>query len=190
MMSARTAVFILAALASVSLVASTGGITAISADRGLGVAVVSDDDAYLEIDVRKTEEYVNRSFEVLRLEDQFSQDVDLEHISISGTNKVSLVAAPKEMDSHTDIRVKCTEAGGTDVTFDITVGTQGVTANLERTIHVICREDDDEDDTEIEDDETPTPDATPTADETPTQTPTATPTPTPTQTATQTPESG
>lgn len=158
MRTRRKIVFGVLVVAIALLATGTGGFSSIEAERGVDVAVAEDEHALLGIEVAETEGTVGNSFTLLKLFNNFDQDISVE--SVEADDK-----APIDVQSATvngAVTVECLSAV-TSAEVDLTVSVTGddVSITKYKDVEVTCNE------------ATPTPSPTPTS--TPTQTPNSTP---------------
>lgn len=138
-------------LAAVLVATSTGGFSAMAADRGVQVSVVDDEHAFLGITVEDTEGTVgNAQFTLLKLTDNFGQDVDVDEVTVASDDAPIEVELPSaatatdgtylEMDDTLTVPVSCTEptTGKVDVTLHIVASGTGVTVVKDKTVAVEC----------------------------------------------------
>lgn len=121
----------------------TGSFSAGSADRGFDVAIATDENAFLGIDIESAEGYVGgEPVPVLRVTDQFSGDLVLE----SATTTSSLVAVETEtpaaigVNDAVTVRVTCRAAGSETAPFTIDASDQTTSAVVDRTVPITCIE--------------------------------------------------
>jgi hypothetical protein len=132
----------LAALAVAASVAATGGFSAVTADRGVEVAVAPDGEAFLGIETPEARGAVGESVAVLRLRDNFRGDVDLERVSLPAPSEVVALrtTGPVEMEPTATVAVTCVAAGTERVTVEVVAGGPSTAVRADRTVTVRCTE--------------------------------------------------
>lgn len=134
---------VVALAASLVLVTATGAFTSVEADRGVNVAVVSDENAYLGLDARVAGCGNHARY---RVTNRFGTAIDVTASVVDASANLSGVVtnAPTDLapgDSGT-IDVRVTPTGNTTpagwVTLDITATGSEVRAELTRTVPTAC----------------------------------------------------
>lgn len=129
-----------------TLLFGTGSFTSVSAERGLDVSVVDDQNAYLGVTEETLEEGENGGqFTALHLEDQFPGDTDLEleHVETDGDFVTVTTSAGAEIGGPSDpldVDVRCADdsVGTETVEFSITAEGTGVKADVDHSVGITC----------------------------------------------------
>ena len=137
----RRLLYLVAATLALSVIVGTGGFSAVSADRGVDVAVVPDEHAYLGIETVSTEATVGESVDVLRLRDNFASDVDLEAVHLVDSSVPADLEGPTgsaPLDDAASVSVSCDGVGEGELTFEITAEGTSAEVVATRTIPFSC----------------------------------------------------
>lgn len=136
-------------VASVLLVSSTGGFSAMSADRGVEVSVANDPHAFLALKDRANvltfDNGRHDDVQLMEIENNLGQELDL-RITIQDETAVPnhlYTTAPKELDRHekqpVTVDIQCGNGENQEQwTVDIVASGEGVRIELSRMVTVIC----------------------------------------------------
>lgn len=150
-----------AVLGVLLLVFGTAGFSAMSADRGVDVSVVDDDDAYVGIETVGDDVYDGDRITLLTVTNQFATDVeglDVEVVDGSdaiGDETVKPEATSLGVGQRTDVTAECTmEDREGSVELEITGEAGGASFDIVREVEVDCSPTTGEEEIELEDVET------------------------------------
>lgn len=142
MFSNRRLALLGAVVALLALGIGSGSFTAMDADRGSNLDMVSDQQALLGVQVVQTEAATGETFTLLELTDRFEQDVDLDDVSIVGSAPIVLhTDGPADIGGVGDplaVEAECTETGDETVTVRIEAGGGDVQVTKEKDVGVNC----------------------------------------------------
>lgn len=145
MFSNRRLALLGAVVALLALGIGSGSFTAMDADRGSNLDMVSDQQALLGVQVVQTEAATGETFTLLELTDRFEQDVDLDDVSIVGSAPIVLhTDGPADIGGVGDplaVEAECTETGDETVTVRIEAGGGDVQVTKEKDVGVNCTSD-------------------------------------------------
>jgi hypothetical protein len=123
------------------VVVSTGSFAAMTSQRTVDVQVVEDEKAFLGVETIATTAEVGHRVTVLRVTDNFEQDVDLDRVGLPAPGEpVALVTTgPAELEPHHDIVVTCTRSAANDlVEFSIAAHGPSVSVDKTKTVALSC----------------------------------------------------
>jgi len=121
----------------------TGSFSAMTAERGVDIAVAGDDNAFLGISQKGGEGVVGgESFTLLALTDRFSGELRLSSVTTE-SSLVTIDTSPPidigDEEQVTPVRANCDTAGSGAVTVSIVATGTDASVELERTVEVSCK---------------------------------------------------
>ncbi|AUX08760.1 hypothetical protein AArcSl_1125 [Halalkaliarchaeum desulfuricum] len=134
-----------AVLGILLLVAGTGGFSAMTADRGVDVSVVPDDEAYVGIEKVGDQVYEDDRIHLLTITNQFASEMDELSVTVDGESDVIVTGLVKPGETslspgeRTNVTAECTrttERGS--VELDITGEAGAASFDITREIDVDC----------------------------------------------------
>jgi len=133
----------LAVLAAAGLVFGTAGFSAMQAERGVSIEVVSDGNAYLGYEPLTGTVDVNGSTEVVEFHNRLNADLDLSvEVEADGSPLTNQTATLGEGDEETiSVAPDCTDGEDVHLRFVATGEWSGVVVSLERSHTVTCESD-------------------------------------------------
>ena len=144
----RALSLVLAFAAVLGLVFGTAGFTSMSADRGLDVNVTDDESAYLGYAPLTDEIHDGEPTSVVEYRNQFGNDLDEFHVTVSIVNSDGTRATIKAVDSpdsldrgaseSVDVTLHCPVEEEVDLLFEANGSGAGVSVSLDRVQTLTC----------------------------------------------------
>ena len=140
---------LLAFTAAVGLVFGTAGFTTMDADRGVGINVTEDDNAYLGYEPRLDggeNITAGQSTPVVEYHNQVSVDLDTLEVDVSRTSSsgptIETFDAPDQLDRGSagtvTVTLNCSTTQLVELNFEVTGSGSGTSVSLDRTLSVTC----------------------------------------------------
>lgn len=120
-----------------TMLVSTGSFSALSADRGVDVAVAEDENAYLGVTTPENPTgTVGENFTLLTISDNSGSDLELDSVNIDDQSPIELTSDPESFGA---VTVSCNQsADDQNVDVVIEASSDGMTVDKTKTVSVSC----------------------------------------------------